>query len=153
MTEKEISIVFDEDIIKGHKCPYCEVSTKYVDSSVIYGRSYGMMFLCPECKSFVGTHKNSGKAYGRLANKELRELKKQAHAEFDKLWNCKPKERLIKNIKSRNEAYKWLSNKLGTPIQFTHIGMFDDRLCKRVIELMGQVVKSQSGIKRSIKRV
>lgn len=36
----------------------------------------------------------------------------------------------------RNEAYRWLSEKMGTPIEFTHIGMFDVDQCRKVVRIM-----------------
>lgn len=35
-----------DGILSGKICPYCGNRTEYVDSSVIYGRSYGMIYLC-----------------------------------------------------------------------------------------------------------
>ena len=52
-----------------------------------------------------------------MANSELRNWKKAAHAAFDPLWKYGPYRG------RRNEAYRWLSEKMGTPIEFTHIGM------------------------------
>lgn len=34
------------EILTGKICPYCGKPTEYVDSSIIYGRSYGMIYLC-----------------------------------------------------------------------------------------------------------
>lgn len=45
------------EIITGKVCPYCGKPTEYVDSSVIYGRSYGMIYLCRDCRAYVGVHK------------------------------------------------------------------------------------------------
>ena len=115
------------DIFKGKICPYCKGSTQYVDSAVIYGRSFGMIYLCKPCDAWCGVHKSeSQRALGRLANAELRELKKQAHAAFDPLWKT--------GKMSRTQAYKQLSNYLKIEKRFTHIGMFSPKTCLRVIE-------------------
>ena len=69
-------------------CDYCGRRAEFVDSKVVYGRSYGMIYLC-RCHpgyAFVGVHKGTDRPLGRLADMELRELKKQAHAAFDPLW-------------------------------------------------------------------
>ena len=101
-------------------CDYCGTPADFVDSSVVYhGHSFGMIYLCPRCGAYVGVHKGSDKPLGRLANSELRNWKKAAHAAFDPLWKYGPYRG------RRNEAYRWLSEKMGTPIEFTHIGMFD----------------------------
>ena len=66
----------------GLICPYCGNNSEYIDSSFIYGKSYGMIYLCRPCEAYVGVHKGTDKALGRLANKELRESKKEAHFYF-----------------------------------------------------------------------
>ena len=72
-------------ILTGLICPYCGGETAYIDSCRVYGRSYGMMYICRPCDAWVGVHKGTDKALGRLANKELREAKKEAHFWFDKI--------------------------------------------------------------------
>lgn len=64
-------------------CDYCGRQAEYVDSKVVYGKSYGMMYLCRNCMAYVGVHKGTDKPLGRLANAELRYWKKRAHAVFD----------------------------------------------------------------------
>lgn len=116
------------EILSGHICPYCGGSSQYVDSAVIYGRSYGMIYLCAPCDAYVGVHhKTSKDALGRLANAELREWKKHAHGVFDKLW----KERHM----NRTKAYRWLSQQLGIKKAYCHIGMFDVKKCKEVVSV------------------
>lgn len=119
-------------IEQGKVCPYCEKETQYVDSSVVYGTSYGMVYYCEPCYAWVGTHRNSDSALGRLANAELREMKKQAHSAFDMLWK-------FENHKSRNKArskaYAWLSKEMHLLPHLTHIGIFDVKQCNQVIQL------------------
>lgn len=97
---------------------------------VYHGHSFGMIYLCPRCGAYVGVHKGSDKPLGRLANSELRNWKKAAHAAFDPLWKYGPYRG------RRNEAYRWLSEKMGTPIESTHIGMFDVDQCRKVVRIM-----------------
>ena len=82
-------------------CDYCGRQAEYVDSKVIYGKSYGMMYLCRNCMAYVGVHKGTDKPLGRLANAELRYWKKRAHAVFDPLWQ---RGRFRGH---RNAAYGW----------------------------------------------
>lgn len=115
----------DELILQGKKCPYCGEPSIYTDSEVIYGKSYGMIYLCKPCDAYVGTHKSQPDvSLGRLANAELRAAKKLAHYYFDRLW----KDGYIK----RASAYKWLSNEMGIDPDHTHIGMFDVEQCAKV---------------------
>lgn len=126
---------FSKEIITARICPYCGKKPEYVDSAVIYGRSYGMAYYCQDCDAYVGVHQGtSKKALGRLANKELREAKKKAHFYFDQLWRKAMKQGRTKG-EARTSAYDWLSKELGTPREFTHIGMFDVTLCNEVVRV------------------
>lgn len=112
-------------------CDYCGRRAEYVDSKVIYGKSYGMVYLC-RCKpqwAYVGVHKGTDIPLGRLADAQLRRWKKEAHAAFDPLW----KYGRFKN--RRNAAYAWLAEQMGLPVEKTHIGMFDVGHCKAVIQI------------------
>lgn len=86
-----------------------------------------MIYLCKSCDAYVGVHHGQEKALGRLANRELRQAKKDAHYFFDMIWKGK--------TMNRTMAYKWLSNQLNLPSEYTHIGMFDLDYCSKVIEL------------------
>lgn len=108
-------------------CPYCGQQAKYVDSKVVYGRSYGKIYLCKECDAYVGVHKGTDKPLGRLADKELRYWKMAAHDAFDPIWQTKKMK--------RNQAYKWLAERMGLSPQEAHIGMFDVLQCKKVIKI------------------
>jgi hypothetical protein len=124
----------DKTIYNGKICPYCNKDSIFVDSKEVYSRSYGMIYLCKPCKAWVGVHKGTKDALGRLANVELREAKKEAHFYFDKLWNAKI-ERGFKKGDARSKAYVWLSQQMGTPKEETHIGWFDVDKCKKVVEI------------------
>lgn len=118
--------------MKTVHCPYCGRQAEYVDSSVVYGRSYGMIYLCRNCMAYVGVHKGTDEPLGRLANAKLRYWKKKAHEAFDPLWKRGP----FRGHRSR--AYRWLSKEMGLPIEETHIGMFDIADCQRVIQIINE---------------
>lgn len=111
-------------------CDYCGTPAEFVDSSIIYGKSYGMVYLCPHCGAYVGCHKGTCKPLGRLANKELREWKMKAHDAFDPIWKS--------HRMRRPAAYAWLAAQMGLPREKTHIGMFDVPECKRVIQICNE---------------
>ena len=120
-------------ILQGKICPYCKQPSEYVDSKIIYGngKSYGMVYYCKKCAAWVGTHKGEPeKALGRLADNHLRQWKKNAHERFNLLYEL--------NYKTRGNAYKWLSERLGIPQKYTHIGMFNVETCKRVVKECNQ---------------
>ena len=121
-------------LMTGKICPYCNSGTEYVDSSVVYGKSYGMIYMCGLCDAYVGVHKGTDKALGRLANNELRFWKKRAHAYFDGLWQRKIDKGFSKG-EARGSAYKWLSIEMKLHIDLTHIGMMDVEQCQRVVDV------------------
>jgi hypothetical protein len=121
-------------ILAGELCGYCNKKPELVDGKVIYGNhtNYGKFWHCSSCDAYVGVHQGTDQPLGRLANKELRSLKKEAHMYFDNLWKVLLHPGVTKNV-ARSEAYKWLSDKMGTPMAETHIGMFDEDQCRMVI--------------------
>ncbi len=110
-------------------CPYCGLPAELADSKEIYGKSYGMIYICRPCDAYVGCHGRGDTPKGTLADAELREWRKKAHRAFDPIWKTG------KYRYRRNAAYSWLADMLGLPVEKTHIGMFDVAACKRVIEV------------------
>jgi hypothetical protein len=43
-------------------------------------------------------------------------------------------------LMKRSEAYAWLSERMGIPKEFTHIGMFSVKSCKEVTRLSKQAL-------------
>jgi hypothetical protein len=129
-------------------CPYCSKEAAYTSSAQVYGgRDYGRIYLCSPCEAWVGVHKGTDKPLGRLADKELREWKKKAHAAFDPLWQAKLRNRRAergpeyKQFWARGSGYKWLAEQLGISKTECHIGMFDVGMCKRVVEICQPYLK------------
>lgn len=112
-------------------CPYCGNPSAVVRGNVIYPHRrdlWGKVFYqCAPCDAYVGTHRD-GKPLGRLANRQLRIAKMQAHSVFDALWKD--------GTMTRSKAYAWLSKAMGLPADQTHIGMFDVGQCLRVEQLV-----------------
>jgi hypothetical protein len=133
------------EILTGKQCPYCFEPTEYIDSKYVYSRSYGMIYICKPCNAWVGVHKDTNKALGRLANEELREAKKEAHKYFDqiaktglinKIWPT-----YLPNTSNRSKAYLWLSEQTGIPPDRCHIGMMDVEQCQKVVEVSRKALK------------
>ena len=129
-----------DPIINGKICPYCKEETQYIDSVEIYKKDFGMVYYCKPCSAWVGVHKGTDVALGRLANAELRKRKQEAHKYFDPLWKHKMTKGYKKG-KARRMAYEWLSSRLVTPKEETHIGWFDVDMCNKVIELCKPIVE------------
>lgn len=118
--------------MKNVICDYCGEKTQLVAGKEIYLHRPDLykknFYICKPCDAYVGCHRNTTKPLGRLANKELRRAKNNAHVVFDPLWKSKKM--------SRHSAYKWLAEKLQIEPRKCHIGMFDVEMCKRVISVL-----------------
>lgn len=112
-------------------CDYCGKPPKLVTGRIIYPHRedlFGLRFWhCKECEAWVGCHGKTCEPLGRLANKNLRILKKRAHRAFDPLWRS--------GKITRVEAYIRLANRLQIPRRQCHIGMFNEGLCRKVIKI------------------
>lgn len=120
-------------------CPYCDRPAILVTGATIYPHRPDLFpkkfWNCAPCDAWVGCHppataQGGGQgdgtvALGRLANAELRQAKKVAHAAFDPLW----KSRAMK----RRDAYAWLAGELGIAKANCHIGMMDVDGCRAVV--------------------
>lgn len=101
-------------------CPYCNGLVSLVSNEAIYGRQYGKWpyaYLCRPCDAQVGLHPATDLPLGTLANRELREARKRSKSAFIVLMNLREWD--------RNQAYAWLSGRMGLPKAETHFGMFD----------------------------
>ncbi len=107
----------------------------------MYGESHGMIYLCRPCNAYVGVHKGTDKALGRLANAELRHWKKKAHRYFDILWRAKWISEGCSKREARTSGYKWLSQELDIPLDRCHIGMMDVAECIEVVRICSKYVK------------
>ena len=116
-------------------CPYCTEPAELVDSSVIYGKSYGMMYLCKDCDAYVGCHKGGARALGTLANPHLRSLRKKCHHLFDPIWEMLVFDHGLSKPKARAIAYEWLGGMMYIDANDCHIGMFDADSAMEAIEL------------------
>ncbi len=106
-------------------CPYCGNEAVWCENKAIYGRNYGKSYMCYYCKkddAYVGCHQNSREPLGTMANKELRELRKQCHKLFDPLWKT--------GKMTRPQAYEYLYEKT----KVNHIAWTNKEDCLRIIK-------------------
>jgi len=117
-------------------CPYCGKPAEFVSGPEIYPHRGDLAskqyWLCRKCDAYVGCHQNTTTPLGRLADPKLRKAKIAAHAAFDPIWRSAHESR---RPKARRDAYKWLAEALGMRPADTHIGMFDEKMCMRVVTL------------------
>ena len=101
-----------------------------VSNGVIYGKEYGSgkVYLCEQCESYVGTHKNSPlDAMGLLSNKQMRLLKQECHRIFDEQWSTRSE---------RTNLYRWLSVQMGISTEMCHFGWFDEDELKKALNIL-----------------
>lgn len=136
-----------EFINSGLSCPYCYSATELIDSAELYrdGTSYGWAYICRPCKAWVGCHKGTENALGRLADAELRAKKQATHKVFDRLHTTNLIDRLHPQHKKskgtrRSRAYLWLSLRMGVDYRDCHIGMFTPEQCEQAISIVNQAI-------------
>ena len=123
------------------RCPYCGREPEMVSGDVIYPHRTDLhamtFFRCAPCGAHVGCHPGTITPLGRLANAELRLAKQRAHAAFDPLWQ-------YGGPMTRRKAYQWLQRALGLSASECHIGMFDVAQCRRVVDVVNELLKRGS---------
>ena len=107
-------------------CPYCDKQAMLVPGFKVYPHRSDLkdksFWVCDLCDARVGCQPN-GKPFGPLANRELRQLRMEAHRAFDPLWK--------RGGYTRGSAYRWLSKQLE--VNEVHIGSSDEETCRIII--------------------
>ena len=114
------------------KCDYCGKEAEWVDNKEIYGRRYGdswMMWWCKDCDAYVGCHNNSRVPLGRMANKELREIKKRVK----NIWI-----KAMKEPMGIGQAYAKLAEMMGIDRKLCHFGYFGKEECLQAEKLINE---------------
>lgn len=118
------------------KCPYCGNNARKATGKEIYPHRKKLwkrkFFICQPCDARVGCHDVKGhkwKPFGTMANKELRKLRQRAHAAFDPMWDSEGASF------TRYQAYGWLGCMMGLERDDTHIGMFNEEQCLKVVRV------------------
>lgn len=114
-------------------CPYCGEDVILTTNDYLYGKKYSKqgnsnVYVCVLCRASVGTHPDGVTPLGRLADKELKVLKVQAHALFDPIWKS--------GMRMRKEAYSDLAKRLDIPTRECHFGWFDKEMLLKVITIL-----------------
>ena len=107
-------------------CPYCHGKPELRSSKEVYQKDFGNIWLCPECRAYVGCHRNGDVPKGFLANTEMRHLRKIAHSLFDPIWKNKEM--------SRSSAYKRMAEYLGIELNSAHISQINKEQLEKLIK-------------------
>lgn len=114
-------------------CPYCSSEALLRAATFVYGPHTpydGFYWVCsnwPECDAYVGTHDGTYMPFGKLANKSLRVLRREAHNLFDPIWQGGGK-------LSRSDAYAELAKRMGQPE--VHMGEADEDQVQEIIKVL-----------------
>lgn len=124
------------------RCPYCGATTHLRSADGIYfdNSKNAMLYVCknyPRCDSYVRVHPGTTIPMGTVANKKLRTMRKDAHKYFNQIY--------YRGIMTKQEAYQWLSEFMGLPMESTHIGMMGEYYCQMVIDECQKVLARNAG--------
>lgn len=113
------------------RCPYCGSHTILRSADGIYRENPRgeMLYVCrnyPACDAYVRVQKGTAIPLGTVANRQLRELRAEAHRQFDKLYKH--------GYMSKQDAYQWLGGILGVSGRDAHIGHLSTLSCNLVIQ-------------------
>ncbi len=121
-------------------CPCCDEPTQLVTGDALYPNNPGLrrrkFWACFACDAYVGCHPNSDRPLGIPAQKDLRELRKRVHIEFDPIWFY---ERM-----TRKEAYAWLSASTKIPKEECHIQMLDESRCRLALDRIAELRRASA---------
>ncbi len=122
------------------RCPYCRSMALLRPAKLVRrGASpEDEVYVCarfPTCDAYVAAHRDSRLPMGTLANKALRQKRREAHLALNRLWEY--------GYMSKKEAYRWLQLQLGLPETEAHIAHFSEYRCEQVIRLCGCFTEAQ----------
>jgi hypothetical protein len=132
-----VIVIKFEDYPIPTACPFCNGNVMLTTNDFIYGRKYikngnSKCYVCVMCKASVGTHSDGKTPLGRIADRELKDLKMKAHSLFDPIWQ--------RGKMQRSEAYRYLAQKLGISARECHFGWFDKEMLLKAIEILSAKV-------------
>jgi hypothetical protein len=135
---------------KSGRCPYCGSHVRLRSADGIYrdNSAGAMLYVCaryPACDAYARVFPGTKTPMGRLANGQLRALRREAHLYFDRLH--------LSGLMSRKEAYVWLAAILQAPLSQTHIGYLSDYYCRQVIDESKRLLENRKQIQERSHRL
>ena len=107
-------------------CRYCSDDVHIVNNQEIYGRAYGRWpwaYCCKNCGAYVGMHPFTDIPLGTLADKKLRNARKESKEPFERLRED--------GVMSRDDAYAGLAAHMGLGVEQCHFGWFELADCEK----------------------
>jgi len=119
-------------------CNLCTGDVILVDSTIVYGSSYGNIYYCLRCGNYVGVHKETDKPLGLIADEQTRKARIYAHEIFDNLFKSK--------LMTRHNSYKILQAIMDMSQDEAHISRFDKEQCGELINRLRRLKKVLNSI-------
>lgn len=116
-------------------CEHCGGDVEVAKNSVIYGVCYGdypWVYICQDCRSYVGIHKGTDIPLGTLATPEMRQARKECKPYFFEMMEAL-------NL-NRSQAYKILAERLNIKPSECHFGMFDVDMCNKAKSVCTELI-------------
>lgn len=130
-TEEELATQFPRQR-KDLKCGDCGSPLVLKDGK--FGIFYGcVMYRENGCRGSLNCHKVTSEPLGFPVDSVTRQLRKEAHALFDQLWQANARSQPGAAMMRREEAYKWMAKHLGLSESDAHIAKLDAAGCRRLI--------------------
>lgn len=121
------------------ECEHCGGIVTVENNSIIYSKEYGhypWIYYCNWCSASVGMHPYTNIPLGTLANREIKEARKDSKASF------------FKYVKvsgySRSACYAHLSKALSISPKETHFGLFDVERCNAAKQALIKLTRELS---------
>ena len=111
-------------------CPYCNNKADLMGDAIFRGgNASGVVWACLPCDARVGVVKKDAgfKPLGRLANEELREIKKKAYGAFEQVARI--------TGMNRSKIYNLVRYEMGISNTKCQLGLFDVDQCQQAIDI------------------
>ena len=126
-------------------CPYCGGDAKLVTGDVVYPGRFDLsakrFWYCAGDDAWVGCHGKTERPLGTMADKELRNARQAAHAQFDPLWQEKQRRENMPKFRARGRGYRWLAEQMQMPVRECHIAMMSAEQCARVMTICEPIAR------------
>ncbi|AWK42646.1 hypothetical protein GPY51_10850 [Photorhabdus laumondii subsp. laumondii] len=117
------------------RCHYCFGHVTIAHHEKVFGKIHSKwpwLYICTECKAYVGLHPYTDIPLGTLADYPTRIARMSGKREFEEMrekWNLE-----------RTDAYQLLARKLGINFRKCHFGWFDIDTCYRAKEICENMI-------------
>ena len=130
-------------------CPACGQPGRLAYGSEVYPHRADLrakpFWVCDADDTRVGCHPGTTVALGTMATPALRQARSRAHDAVDPIWLAQTDrsmnrhgQRIVRQV-ARQRVYSFMAARLGVTRDACHIGMFDEAMCRRVVEAMRHV--------------